>query len=214
MRDKIIDILKTNNLSLPRLLLLNYKQLNITEKELVFLIYIINEKDMSFNPKKISKELNEELTYVMSILESLMEKSIVRLELVKLNGVRNEILNIDELYVKLSHLVIIEEKETIKSTSIYDIFEEKFGRTLSPMEYAIIGGWIEMDFKEELILLALDEAIYNGVYKLNYIDKILFEWKKKNINSKEDKVKNENDFKTKKTEKKELYDYNWLEENE
>ena len=60
--------------------------------------------------------------------------------------------------------------------------------------------------------MALDEAVYNGVYKLNYIDKILFEWNKKGIKSREDKIKNDTEFKNRKSEKKELLDYNWLED--
>ena len=80
------------------------------------------------------------------------------------------------------------------------------------MEYAIIGGWLDLNYSEEIILLALDEAVYNGVYKLNYIDKILYEWNKKGIKNKEDKIKNDTEFKSKKIEKKELIDYNWLED--
>ncbi len=41
------------------------------------------------------------------------------------------------------------------------------------MEYEIIGAWVEKGFKEQLILEALKEAVYNGVTSLRYIDKIL-----------------------------------------
>ena len=40
--DKIINLLKNNNLNIPRILLYNYKNLKLTEKELIILIYIIN----------------------------------------------------------------------------------------------------------------------------------------------------------------------------
>lgn len=212
MQEKVISLLKDSVVNLPRLLLLNYKKLKIEEQELIILIYIINDKDMTFNPKKISYEFDESLEKIMKIFESLMSKDIIKLELVKVNNVRTEIINIDSLYTKLSHLIILEEEKEVEETTVYSVFEEKLGRTLSPMEYTIIGGWVELGYSEELILLALDEAIYNGVYKLNYIDKILYEWNKKGIKDKEDKLKNETDFKIKKTEKKELYDYNWLED--
>lgn len=211
MKEKVINLIKDSSLSVPKLLLTNYKTLKITEKELIVLIYVINEKDVTFNPKKISKDLNDSLEEIMNIFESLITKDLIKIDCKKVNEMRVELINLDELYIKLSHLIINEE-EQVKETTIYDKFEEKFGRTLSPMEYAIIGGWLDLDYTEEVILLALDEAIYNGVYKLNYIDKILFEWNKKGIKNKEDKIKNDTAFKAKKEEKKELIDYNWLED--
>ncbi|MEI3499802.1 MAG: DnaD domain protein [Bacilli bacterium] len=82
------------------------------------------------------------------------------------------------------------------------------------MEYEIINGWLDVPFKEELIISALKEATYNGVSNLRYIDKILYEWKKKGINSKEDIEKNRNDFQNRKVESKPLFDYDWLNDNE
>ena len=143
----------------------------------------------AFNPKKISSEIEFNLEEIMTLFESLITKDILKLDNKKVNGMIVENINLDGLYNKMCNLIIIEEEP--KQTTIYDTFEEKFGRTLSPMEYAIIGGWLDLNYTEELILMALDEAIYNGVYKLNYIDKILFEWNKKGIKSKEDKSKND-----------------------
>lgn len=214
MQEKIVELIKNSSITVPKLLLCNYKELKINDNELILLMYIINEKDLTFNPKKFAFDLNDSLTNVMSIIEKLMTKDIIKLDLIKANGIRNEVINIDNLYVKLSHLIIIDEKKSEEKTSIYETFEEKFGRTLSPMEYAIIGGWLDMGFSEEIIVLALEESIYNGVYKLNYIDKILFDWKKKGIKNKEDKNNNQVEYKKSKETKKELYDYNWLEENE
>ena len=49
------------------------------------------------------------------------------------------------------------------------------------MECQIIKGWIDDGFSHELIMEALKEAIYNGVTSLRYIEKILYEWRKKDI---------------------------------
>lgn len=211
MKEKVINLIKDSNVTFPKLLLFNYTKLNINEKELVILIYLFNEKDLTFNPKKISSDLNYNLEEVMNLFETLISKNLIKLENKKVNGVRTEKVSLDELYLKLSYFVMDEEEK--KETTIYDVFEEKFGRTLSPMEYTIIGGWLELGYSEELVLLALDEAIYNGVYKLNYIDKILYEWNRKGIKNKTDRLKYDTEFKKAKSEKKELVDYNWLDEN-
>lgn len=52
MKEKVINLIKDSNLTIPKLLLFNYKKLNIDEKELVLIIYLLNEKNLTFNPKK------------------------------------------------------------------------------------------------------------------------------------------------------------------
>ena len=84
---------------------------------------------------------------------------------------------------------------------------------MSPIEYELINGWKENDFSDELITLALKEAVYNGVTNLRYIDKILYEWKKKGIRTKEQVEQSRVAFKSKKEEKQELFDYDWLDDN-
>ena len=105
----------------------------------------------------------------------------------------------------------VEEKE--EDTNIFTDIEREFGRTLSPMEYEIVRAWIENNFTEELIRCALEEAVLNGVSNLRYIDKILFEWSKKGIKTKEDVEKNRMDFRKKEESKQiEVFDYNWLDD--
>ena len=145
---------------------------------------------------------------VLTLISSLSKKDIIKIKNITNNNVREEYICLDELYNKLA-LLLMQDNDKNKSTSIYDLFEKEFGRTLSPMEYQIIGAWVDSDFTEELIVQALKEAVYNGVYKLNYIDKILFEWNKKGIKTKEDIEKERKNF-SKKDNKKEVYDYDWL----
>ena len=101
----------------------------------------------------------------------------------------------------------VEEKE---DTNLFSTFETEFGRTLSPMEYEIINSWKDNGYTDELITLALKEATYNGVSSLRYIDKIIYEWGKKGIKTKEDVEKNKKQFKNNNSTKKELFDYDWL----
>ena len=62
-----------------------------------------------------------------------------------------------------------------------------------------------------MITLALKEATYNGVSSLRYIDKIIYEWGKKGIKTKEQVEKDRKQFKNNENNnKKELFDYDWL----
>lgn len=214
MTEKVIGVLKNRDLNVPSILFYNYKLLNITSEELIFLIYIINEKNLIFNPKKISNDLNIELENVLELIGSLTTKDMISLETVTINNVRDEYISIDKLYKKLGYFLINEEVEEKKENSnIFDIFEKEFGRTLSPMEYEIINGWLDSDFNEELIISALKEATYNGVSNLRYIDKILFEWKKKGIKNPSDVTNDKRNFSRKKSEKVEVFEYDWLNDN-
>lgn len=211
MQEKILDLIKDSSLTIPKILLCNYRTLNMSEKDLILMMYLMNDKEKEFNPSKISKELNVPLEEILISIDNLTNQNILKIDLRKIDGVRHEFINIDNLYNKLLYLVINEEKEE-EPTNIFSVFESEFGRTLAPMEYEIINSWIDSGYSEELIIAALKEAVYNGVFKLNYIDKILYEWNKKGIKSKSDIEKDKDKFKTKKEEKKELYDYNWLED--
>ena len=215
MMEKIINILKNNNMFIPRLLLLNYKKLNLSEKDLILIIYLLNEEETHFNPNKISADLNMNLTEVLETIDQLSTNGILKIELRKINQVREEFIVLDYLYEKLAYFVINEEQfNEKKETNIFDTFEQEFGRTLSPMEYEIINGWLEVPFNEEIIITALKEATYNGVSNLRYIDKILYEWKKKGINSIDDIEKDKIKYQSKTIEKKELFDYDWLNDDE
>jgi DNA replication protein len=77
-------------------------------------------------------------------------------------------------------LELLEKKET--SVNLFALFEQEFGRPLSPLEYEKIVSWLDGEgYREELIREALAEAVLSGKFNFKYIDRILFEWQKLNI---------------------------------
>lgn len=202
MYKNIVELLKSKTYIIPSTLIKNYLKLNITEKELIFIIYIMNNND-EFNINLICDDLGYTKKDVMALISSLSEKNLLSLDVKD----KKDYLNLEELYNKLGFLMI--EKKEVK-TDIYSVIESEFGRTLSPMEYEIVRAWIDNGFNEELIKEALKEAIYNHVTSLRYIDTILYEWNKKGY-----KVPSDIKKEVKKTNnKKELLDYDWLNEDE
>lgn len=208
--NQIIELLKSSRYQIPKELIFNYKKLNMTELELILVIYLSNQESSIYNPKSISNDLSITLPEVLELVNSLSEKGILKVEVQKINNIRNEVINLDLLYEKIAfNLQTNDTKEN--DTNIYSIFENEFGRTLSPMEYEIINSWIDSGYSEELIILALKEATYNGVSNLRYIDKIIYEWGRKGIKNKDDVQKDKKQFKAK-SNKQELFDYDWLNE--
>ncbi len=213
MIDKVVNLLK-DNVSIPRILLTNYKDLKINEKELLVLIYLLNESDKQFDPSRISNDLKYTIPEVLEIFEKLNKNDLIKIVTVDNNGIREEVIDLEELYKKMAYFVV-NEKEEKNNSNIYDLFEQEFGRTLSPTEYELISSWLDNNYSEELVGCALKEAVYNGVSNLRYIDKILYEWDKKGIKTKEDVLNNKEQFKKNKDkEKTEMFDYDWLNEEQ
>ena len=208
MTGKIIDLIKDGNITFPKLLLNNYKKLKITEKELILIIYLINNNE--FDPERISKDLDIKVADTLKLIDSLSKKDILKIVITK-DTVCEEYINLDELYNKLALLLINKQNESV--SNIYDKFQSEFARPLSTLEYQLIGSWLDNNFSEELIEEALKEAIYNNAPNLKYIDRILLNWQSKGIKTKEDVKKEKSQFKSKKP-KKEVFEYDWLNEKD
>lgn len=210
--ENILNILKNKDVVIPSFLIKYYKEININEKELIFLSFLIScGEKIPFDLENISLNLNMEIEELMMIISSLTDKKLLDMIVSKnKNGIIEEYLDINLLYAKILGLILNEkEQEEEKVSDIYSIIENEFGRTLSPIEYETIKKWLDSNIKEELIMEALKEAVLNGVNNLKYIDKILYEWNKKGYKKSNDIKKNKP-----REEKVEIFDYDWLEDNE
>src|SRR5699024_12472317 len=99
------------------------------------------------------------------------------------------------------------------------LFEQEFGRPLSPFEIETITVWLDEDLiQPSLIKAGLRESVLMGKLNFRYIDRILREWQEKGIKSVEEareasqpSHKNQ-DRKSYKQEKRDTSIYNnWLE---
>lgn len=183
---------KDGNLVIPMYLLKNYMKFNLKLEEFVFLMYLYNQGDrFLFNPNLFADELNIDLATVMQLTSDLTDKGFISVDVSKDDkGVMEDIVVLDSFYQKLK-LMMIEDINTDESkkkedSTIYEVIEKEFGRTLSSIEYEIIRAWLEQNYSEDLIREALKEAVLNGVSNLKYIDKILYEWEKNGIKTVKD----------------------------
>lgn len=212
MDEKVISILKDKPVVIPRILLNNYKKLNISDSELIMIMVLLSFGDkITYNPEEFAKEINGDKHQVMNIINNLIHKNIISLEIERVNKKANEYLSLDLLYDKLFNLIIDKKEEKEIDISIFDTFEKELGRTLSPMEYGQIQEWITSGNSQEMITYALREAVLNGVSNLRYIDSILNDWKKKGYKNKNDVLKDREMYRNKKN-KVSIYDTDWLNE--
>lgn len=210
-------MLKSKNIVIPIYIYNLLPKFNIDLETFMFLMYLYNiGEKIIFNPSRICEDFGISLQEVLIKVDKLVASNLVSFEIIKNEkNISEEYLSLTYFYDKLSLLMMEKSNEEVneENSSIYELIEKEFGRVLSPIEYEIIKAWHENNISDELIKEALKEAVFNGVSNLRYIDKILYEWQKKGIRDKSDVEKNRKEFK-KKEEKVEVFEYNWLDDDE
>lgn len=182
--------------------------------EFLLLLYFENADDLTFDVDVISKKLKIPKENILEAFNSLLSKKIINLESVKNEaGKRYDKVSLEGFYKQVEENNKKAEKENIKD-DIFTKFETEFRRPLTGMEFELIKAWIEKLYSEELILKALEEAVYNGATSIRYIDTILYEWHKKGFKTRED-VDNyyKNRYENKKLEETNLLEWNWLDDD-
>ena len=216
MENNVRKILMDRPLVIPRIIINNYKKLNITEEELIILIFIIDYGvDLEYNPSIFVQELNIDKYKVLELINSLKEKNILTILIKKENKkVSSEYISLQPLYDKIMNIVMDNKEKQIEiDENIYSIFENELGRTLSPLEYEKIKEMVT-SYGQELVVEALKEAVYNRANNLRYIETILSEWNKKGYKSKVDILKDRENYRKKTTDNIKLPDIDWLNEDE
>ena len=150
----------------------------------------------------------------MKSFESICNKELVNIKMQKnKDGKIEEIIDLTPFYESIA-IDISEKSREVTKENIFNAFENEFGRPLSSMEYELINNWINKGISEELIREALKEAIFNGTLTLRYIDAILGEWTKNGFKTAEDVNVYLKKRKTTRKQNDELFDYNWLDDEE
>lgn len=67
------------------------------------------------------------------------------------------------------------------------MFEEEFGRPLSALECDQLRTWLSNDgYPEWMIVEALRESVLANKYSFRYIDRVLFDWQRNRVQSRQD----------------------------
>lgn len=164
--------------------------------------------------EQLQERLGSSPSTVGQAMQKLVKHGFVAIDEVidKTTGVQSERYNLTGLFQKIAALLAAEELPLRGSSadpaaapviaaavsaasaagraeaqSLFAVFEQEFGRPLTPMECETIAGWIDTDgYPEELILFALKESVFAGKLHFRYIDRILLEWSRNRVNNVED----------------------------
>ncbi|MDR4888680.1 DnaD domain-containing protein [Fredinandcohnia sp. QZ13] len=190
--DKLVDLFEQGSISIPKMLMSSYRHLQLNEEEMMVLFHILTFMDSGNffpTPIEISNRMTIKEEKCMEILRLLIQRGYLEInEGNDENRVIYEKYSIRPLWEKMLQYVVQqnmnEEKELDKQheMDLYSIFEQEFGRPLSPFECESLAMWLDQDHHDpSIIKAALREAVMSGKLNFRYIDRILFEWKKNGI---------------------------------
>ena len=186
---------------------------NLSMNEFLLLIFLDNNYTNNFDPSLISKVISLPETTILESFNSLIQKKLISLKPTKdLEGRITEEVDLSNIYDEIETDIITETQEEEK-VSIFTAFETEFGRPLSSTEIELIKAWLDNGISEELIIGALKEAKYNGTTSIRYIGNIVYEWNKnkfKTMKDVEEHLKKHDEQPI----QQELFDYDWLNEND
>lgn len=212
----LIDIVKQKNIVIPIYIYKLFPKLEIDLETFIFLMYLSNKGNkLVFDVLMLSEEFSCDIKTIMKYISILQEKKLIELKVTKNEkNIIEEYISLDFFYEKISMYLVenINDKKE-DTTTIFEILEGELGKQLTSIEIEIVKAWKESNYSDEIIKEAIKEAVYNNVANLRYIDKVLYEWAKKGIKTKEDVEKNRKQFKEKEQPKKvDVFDYDWMED--
>ena len=217
MSNKILEgLIKEKDYNLKKLLFKIVKDFDLNVNEFMLLIYFMNQDCPILDVNDINNVTFMEPKIILQSFKALSIKGLISTKVTPVKDKISETIDLTNVYRAMVSDINYDIKKKSEK-NIFEVFEKEFGRTLSPMEYEIINGWLSNQLSEELILGALKEATYNGVSSLRYIDRILLEWSKKgfkNMNDVNNFLEKKDNQNKARNEEKVLFDYNWLEDDE
>ena len=174
-----------------KLLLINYyKNLYLQENEVmvILMIDLCLQRNTTFvSPDMLALKMNYSVKEIDKIYASLSSRGYV----VNKNDENNKLVtSLDGIKdVLMSQFLMDNSKKVDVNNSgvdnIYSLFENEFGRALTPFEIDTIRDWIENGFTIDLIKSALGEAIRNKVRSIRYVDRVLLNYRQQEEMKKE-----------------------------
>lgn len=162
-----MEAIKIQQLDYKYILIENYKAFNLSENELVVLLLIDNvekESPSLITAEQLVLKMNLEEKEIDNILVSLLDRKFISYEtyngilITSLNPLKERIVE----YIKNSFLntpteELLEISESDGRT-IFEEFESKLNRSLTPLEIDSIRMWFSEGVSKDIIISALNEC--------------------------------------------------------
>jgi len=233
IKSSLLSWIQQGNISIPAVLLTEYKSLHLNEYEMMLILHLMAyiDKGKEFpTPEELSARMTISVSECADLLRKLIQRGYIKIiEGFSSEGIRYEKYSLEPLMERFVDQFLItqkhreEESKESEQTDLYTCFEKEFGRPLSPFECESLAMWLDDDHHDPVIIkAALREAVMSGKLNFRYIDRILFEWKKNGIKTIEQAKSQGRKFRQKQLQRRKPAEepqrqvavpfYNWLEQ--
>lgn len=206
--------MKAGTVNIPYPLLTQYRSLGLSDTEAMLLLQLLAFKQVDQDEFPSMELLEHRLLLptgeVSKAVRKLLKEGWIGIDQFtdEATGRHSESYNLSGMYERLAESLAVQQgnsrewrtvpgeipatdsehrKLEDQERNLFVVFETEFARPLSPMECETISGWIDQDrYPEELIRLALKEAVFAGKVHFRYIDRILLEWNRNRVRTAED----------------------------
>lgn len=166
------------------LLLEYYRKLHLNENELAVILmidHLLGQKNTLITPDLLSLKMSLSAKELDKIFVDLIEKGYLIFDTgknikVSLKPLKKKLYETFERSLAKEHETKISEEKSRILQNIYQVFEKELSRPLSPLEFSLIGEWVDHGFSDETIIEALRTALSKGKKTLKSVDKILLQW--------------------------------------
>lgn len=175
------------------LLLEYYKKLRLSESDLAVILmidHLLEQKNSLITPDLLSLKMNLSSKELDKILVSLIERNFLVYDVgkkikVSLKPLHKKLYDTFQVALAKDQEVASDERKAASLKNIYEVFEKQLKRTLSPLEFSLIGEWVNDGFSDEVIIQALNECLSKGKKTLKSVDRLLVQWKARDDMEKE-----------------------------
>ena len=169
------------------LLLEYYKKLRLRENEVMVILmidHLLEQKNTLITPDLLSLKMNISSKELDKILVNLLERDLIVYDMgkkvkVSLKSLHKKLYETFQVALSKEQESLVSEKKAAYLKNIYEVFEKQLNRTLSPLEFSMIGEWVNDGFDDETIIRALNEALAKGKKTIRSVDRILVQYKAK-----------------------------------
>ena len=169
------------------LLLEYYKKLKLSENEVMVILmidHLLEQKNTLITPDLLSLKMNISSKELDKILVTLLERDLIEYDMgkkvkVSLKSLHKKLYETFQVALSKEQESLVSEKKAAYLKNIYEVFEKQLNRTLSPLEFSMIGEWVNDGFDDETIIRALNEALSKGKKTIRSVDRILVQYKAK-----------------------------------
>ncbi|OXM16596.1 DnaD domain protein [Paenibacillus herberti] len=212
----LASLLGDRGVFLPSLLLRSYRELGLSDSDFMLMLQLMAFRDSERKdfptPEELAVRLGISGRSVEQMLGRLIKEGYLTIDdaLDSVSGIRYERYNWQGWLERAAQWAAAEEvaaadspkteaharPEPTNEQNLFAVFEQEFGRLLSPMEFERISSWLDQDrYSDELIRFALREAVFAGKLHFPYIDRILLEWSRNRVSTPEEaRVHSRNKF--------------------